>query len=964
MLLLLLLLTTTTIVRSLEQDQSIVHLKDGDIQGVIYENSRAFYGIPYATPPINELRWAEAVPAKPWKGILSTKSYAPGCPQICGMPPAMCPKETSEDCLFLDVYAPQAESTKDKPFPVMFYIYGGGGTVGASGVEALNATQYSSRSKMIVVNHNYRLGFLANLALKNTTGDLTLRDHLHALKWVRDNIKAFGGDPNRVTIFGQSSGASSVEWLLDEPMANGLFHQAIVASAMDTRKMTLKERQLVSKEAAKSFKCEIDDLVCLRAIPADQTAPTRGRLWMPVTEKGDGRNLDHAYTNRVPMIFGSTSEEASFFTYTISKELSYHEYQKMVSDLVGAENTSRALELYPSSLHGDARPSMSKIFTDATFTCPARRRLISRTKANLPTYHYLYNYPLRMDHRIINCVGIACHGTDANLFMSFQENFQAKEFYLSNEMVSYYSNFVVNGDPNVGLPVDSEWPEYSASKLTLIFNSPTKVDNFSDNPDCDLLDQTPLATPMEQDDPSIVRLKDGDIQGVIYENSRAFYGVGGLNPFRPSPGKEYCQLSYTHLDAPSYAQWHLEYKPYPVMFYIYGGGGTAGAGGVEGLNATHYSSRSKMIVVNHNYRLGLLANLALANTTGDLTLKDHLLALKWVRDNIEAFGGDPNRVTIFGQSSGASSVEWLLDEPMANGLFHQAVIISASDVRKQTLQERRITTIPVAEVLKCDIDDMVCLRSRPFKMFAPIISSLWMPVTEKGDGHTLDDAYTNRVPIMFGNTANDFAFFVYTFRDKMTYEKYQMVVSGMFGADNSSRVLERYPSSLQGDAGPSLAKLWTDILFTCPARRRLIARSKANLTSYHYKFTYPLRADHRVQFCVGIACHGTDVNYIMSFSKYINFVEKERYLSNEMVSYYSNFVVNGDPNVGLPVDSEWPEYSASKLTMIFNSPTQVDNLSDNPDCDLLDQVYTRKWGSEKALLATIASHKDDPRYHF
>ncbi len=194
-------------------------------------NIAAFKGIPYAQPPVGELRWTEPMAAHPWKGIRHADRFSDACAQ--NFPQGDFPK--SEDCLYLNVWTP-AKSTKAR-LPVMVYIHGGGLRVGSSR-EALYDGEELARKGVVVVTFNYRLGILGFLAHPELTrqsphhasGDYGLLDQLAALQWVHRNIAAFGGDPDKVTIFGQSAGAFSVNAQVASPLSKGLFRAAIAES--------------------------------------------------------------------------------------------------------------------------------------------------------------------------------------------------------------------------------------------------------------------------------------------------------------------------------------------------------------------------------------------------------------------------------------------------------------------------------------------------------------------------------------------------------------------------------------------------------------------------------------------------------------------------------------------------------------------------------------------------------------
>ena len=217
-----------------------VRVDGGDVQGVVADGVESFKGIPFAAPPVGELRWRPPQPVAPWTGVRQASEFGADCMQgRFGPPPAPgapAPRAPSEDCLFVNVWRP-AGSTATR-LPVMVWIYGGG-FVGGSGASPFTAGTQFARQGVVLVSLNYRVGrfgFFAFPALnrerpEETKGNYAYMDQIAALQWVKRNIAAFGGDPGNVTIFGFSAGGVSVHSLLASPMGRGLFHKAIAQSA-------------------------------------------------------------------------------------------------------------------------------------------------------------------------------------------------------------------------------------------------------------------------------------------------------------------------------------------------------------------------------------------------------------------------------------------------------------------------------------------------------------------------------------------------------------------------------------------------------------------------------------------------------------------------------------------------------------------------------------------------------------
>ena len=279
------------------QTSPLVRVESGELQGVVDDGVASFKGIPFAAPPVGDLRWRPPQPAAPWTGARQAAEFGADCmqrrfgpPPAAGAPAAPVP---SEDCLFLNVWRP-ASATPGAKLPVMVWIHGGGFVFGSGAFPMTSGVQFAKQG-IVLVTFNYRLGrfgFFAFPALSRerpdeTKGNYAYMDQIAALQWVKRNIAAFGGDPGNVTIFGESAGGVSVHSLLASPQARGLFHKAIVESG-GARDGVLTARPLrgdgvdpnypVSGETigvnfARSMGIEGTDqaaLASLRALSADQ----------------------------------------------------------------------------------------------------------------------------------------------------------------------------------------------------------------------------------------------------------------------------------------------------------------------------------------------------------------------------------------------------------------------------------------------------------------------------------------------------------------------------------------------------------------------------------------------------------------------------------------------------------------------------------------------------------------------
>ncbi|PNF33591.1 hypothetical protein B7P43_G14683, partial [Cryptotermes secundus] len=342
-----LLTTIITIIAVLADD--LVVLKQGCLIGHRLTSRKgreifAFQGVPYAKPPVGELRFKPPQPAEPWTGVLDATKEAPMCVQR-GLFPSDIEVRGQEDCLYLNVYTPRISKSGSEaaPLDVMVWVHGGGWFTG-SGNTDMYGPQYLLDKDIILVTMNYRLGLIGFLSTEDAEcpGNNGMKDQVAALRWVRDNIVEFGGNPNRVTIFGESAGGSSTHLHMLSPASKGLFHRAISQSGIVLSPWALTppgSPKLVAEQVADVFNCPVQSsselISCLRKqdayklygaellIPAKRMSPI---TFTPVIEEqvGEGDEVfmsDHPMKillsgdlELVPWMVGFASNEGVFFT--------------------------------------------------------------------------------------------------------------------------------------------------------------------------------------------------------------------------------------------------------------------------------------------------------------------------------------------------------------------------------------------------------------------------------------------------------------------------------------------------------------------------------------------------------------------------------------------------------------------------------------------------------------------------
>jgi para-nitrobenzyl esterase len=493
-----------------------VTIANGTLDGVIEKSGiRAFKGIPFAAPPVGELRWKEPQPVKNWQGVRKADKFGPMAMQRAVFGDMNFRSEgMSEDCLYLNVWTP-AKSTKEK-LPVLVYFYGGGFMAG-DGSEPRYDGENMAQKGIVALTVNYRLGvfgFMAHPELtkesgKNASGNYGLLDQLAALRWVQQNIAAFGGDPKKVTIAGESAGSSSVCAQMASPLSKDLISAAIGESGSLLSLLpatTLAQAEELGVNFAKLTGATT--LSDLRAMPAEKlleaTANPESPRFRPIVDgyflpKSAIAIFQAGEQARVPLLAGWNSEEMNYRSILGEEAPTPENYKKAVEKLFG-EHADKVLKLYPASTQEQVTQSATAIAGDR-FTGYSTWKWIdvhSKTSGK-PVYRYFYTRPRppmtpEMGDAAPGLAGGVVRGTDAeamkvppaqgavhsaeieyamgNLSTNRVYAWTPEDYKVSQVMQEYFANFIKLNNPNgKNLP---EWPAISVGKPVQVMHIDVK----------------------------------------------------------------------------------------------------------------------------------------------------------------------------------------------------------------------------------------------------------------------------------------------------------------------------------------------------------------------------------------------------------------------------------------------------------------------------------------------------------
>jgi para-nitrobenzyl esterase len=441
-----------------------------------------FKGIPFAAPPVGELRWKEPQPVARWKGVRKATEFGARCVQARIFEDMVFRDAgPGEDCLYLNLWTPGISGKTKRP--VMVWIYGGGFQAGSSSEPRQDGEQLAHKG-VVIVSMNYRLGIfgffshpgLTTESAHHASGNYGLMDQVAALEWVRKNISAFGGDPNNVTIFGESAGSFAVSALMASPLSKGLIHAAIGESGAFFGK-TLNAKRLAESERRDAIFAEslgLKSVGQMRAVSAEKLLeaarsadtddhnrfrPNIDGYFMPASAYEIYAKGEQAH---IPLMAGWNHDEGSYQRFFGTERISKENYMAKIRQLFG-EAAPDALKLFPGGSDEEVKSSAAFLST-ADFIALGTWKWIEMQlqTGEAPVYRYEFDQIPPASEKHEAEAGLAYHSAEIEYVFGTLDwkkiSWRAEDYKLSDQMGSYWTNFAKTGNPNgAGLGV---WPMY------------------------------------------------------------------------------------------------------------------------------------------------------------------------------------------------------------------------------------------------------------------------------------------------------------------------------------------------------------------------------------------------------------------------------------------------------------------------------------------------------------------------
>lgn len=482
----------------------IIETTAGRIEGVRTATHEYFRGIPYAQPPVGDLRFRAPIAAPAWNGVRQATQFGPAAAQNKSLLPGMESGPQGDDCLSLNVYTPAADGDAR---PAMFWIHGGGFTGGSGGQQLYEGEALCTHSGAVVVTINYRLGAFGYLKLAGADANVGQLDQILALEWVRDNIERFGGDPGNVMIFGESAGGMAVATLLAMPSADGLFHKAVPQSGAAHHTLDAGRAGMVAEKLLEAT--GVDDADALRVLSSEQIlkaqlvamdetrkqamrdgGDTSFLAFAPVVDRETLPNhpikaIASGAARDIPLLVGSNLDENKLFTLGNVDHIDEGKLGRQIARTVGADRSGDMIDTYRKAREqrGDATEPgeiLDAIQSDRAFRIPAIRLLEAQQPHQTNSWAYLFSWPSPARHGALG----SCHALELPFVWGTLATAPTMDKFagsgpeaegLSSAMMDAWTAFSQSGDPNCeSLP---DWTPYDLEhRATLRFDYETRLE--------------------------------------------------------------------------------------------------------------------------------------------------------------------------------------------------------------------------------------------------------------------------------------------------------------------------------------------------------------------------------------------------------------------------------------------------------------------------------------------------------
>lgn len=467
----------------------------GQIHGEKRENVSVFKAVPYALPPTGERRWQPPAPITPWSSPLDATKLGPACVQTKeDLQAHKLTVPTSEDCLHLNIWTPDLK----KKLPVMVWIHGGGFKRGSNASEVYDGFKMAKQGELVFVSINYRLGrfsFFAHPALTQesphkASGNYGLMDQIEALKWVKNNISSFGGDPENITLAGASAGGFSICSLITSPLVHSLskrlFERIIMQSgSCGSNYSNLKESEDIGQETAEGLGCRGQNaLSCLRKMTPEQILSfQQPTFYFPnidgyVLQKSPSEALQEHLDIHMPLLIGTTAEEGD--THLFPDTINSAEDLLKIAQERWPKNADKITSYYLKQFNNQPHRAYLEMMSDSLFTCPSKKIAQTFAERGAAVYNYLFSFQPTDGTTQLT----AHHSSELPFVFGSPKNPQ--EQWLSDAMMGAWSQFA-KGAPALFVQ-NQEWPKFeTTNEQTINFGKKIQSQQHLKKEICSLL---------------------------------------------------------------------------------------------------------------------------------------------------------------------------------------------------------------------------------------------------------------------------------------------------------------------------------------------------------------------------------------------------------------------------------------------------------------------------------------------